>query len=226
VTRALGLDPADTVFKVLTIAQRVPALKAKAVDLVAERMTITCDRWQGTAKAPTDYINMSTAYYVSGARLLVRKDMKAQELEDLTGQPICGVTASTSLAALDQAVAARKLKINRIEASEPGKCLVKFQEGEVTAVVGDDTTLAGLASQDQYTEIIGTPLNSSPVGLGLNAEKTDFTRFVNAVLEQMRDDGSLTALYNKWMKPTVDESAPPVPRPEYQRDIPALQRQS
>jgi polar amino acid transport system substrate-binding protein len=226
VARALGLDPDDTVYKVLTIAQRVPALQEKKVDLVAERMTITCDRWQGTAKAPKAYINMSTAYYISGARFLVRTDSGAEDLANLTGQTVCGVEASTSLAALEQTIAAKKLDIKRVVAAEPGKCLVKFQEGEATAVVGDDTTLAGLASQDPYSKIVGTRLNASPVGLGLHAEATDFTRFVNVVLEQMRADGSLAKLYDKWMQPTLkNQPAPAVPKAVYGRDIDALKRQ-
>ena len=220
IARALGLDPDATVYKVLTIAQRIPALRAGTVDLVAERMTITCDRWQGTAKTPTEYANMSTAYYVSGARLLVRSDSRATSLAGLKGQTVCGVAGSTSLAALGDA------DVRKLVVSEPGRCLVRFQEGEAVAVVGDDTTLAGLASQDPYARIVGDRLNSSSVGFGLQPGAVDFTRFVNAVLEQMRTDGSLTRLYDTWMKPTLREPAPAVPQPVYGRDVPALQRQS
>ena len=42
----------------------------------------------------------------------------------------------------------------------------------------------------------------------------------------MRTDGSLTRLYDTWMKPTLREPAPAVPQPVYGRDVPALQRQS
>ena len=226
VAQALGLKPADTVYKVLTIAQRVPALQAGSVDLVAERMTINCDRWQGTAKAPQAYVNMSTPYYSAGARLLVRKDSPAAQLKDLARQKVCGVAASTSLDALNSAIAAQKLDVQPVVASEPGRCLVKFQEGEVDAVVGDDTTLAGLASQDQYAKIVGDRLNSSSAGFGLNSKDDDFTRFTNVVLEKMRTDGSLTELYDTWMKPTIGGSAPSIPQPVYGRVISALQRQS
>jgi polar amino acid transport system substrate-binding protein len=224
VAEALGVEPRKTVYKVLTIAQRVPALQNKQVDLVAERMTITCDRWQGSAAAPQAYVNMSTAYYVSGARFLVRSDSRARNLADLKNQTVCGVKASTSLDALNRADTTNSVK--KLVVPEPGRCLVNFQEGEADAVVGDDTTLAGLASQDRYARIIGDRLNSSPVGLALHPDATDLTRFVNVVLQQMRTDGSLTRLYNTWMKPTVKDSAPSVPQPRYGRDIPALKRQS
>lgn len=223
VVRALGLPQDKTSYKVLTIAQRVPALQAGTVDLVAERMTITCDRWQGSVKTPTAYVNLSTEYYLSGARFLVRTDSPATSLAGLKGRTVCGVAASTSLDALQKADVNNLVK--KVVVSEPGRCLVKFQEGEAYAVVGDDTTLAGLASQDQYAKIVGLRLNSSPVGLGLAPKADDFTQFVNFVLEEMRADGSLTDLYNKWMEPTLREPAPSVPRPVYGRDITALQRQ-
>jgi polar amino acid transport system substrate-binding protein len=218
------VDPDKTVYKVLTIAQRVKALQDGSVDLVAERMTITCDRWQGSAASSTAYVNMSTAYYISGARFLVRSDSQAKQLKDLAGKTVCGVEGSTSLDALVRADTTNSVK--KLVVSEPGRCLVKFQEGEAYAVVGDDTTLAGLASQDSYARIVGPRLNSSPVGLGLNAHADVFTQFVNVVLEQMRTDGSLTDLYNHWMKPIVKDPAPAVPQPVYGRNIAALQRQS
>jgi polar amino acid transport system substrate-binding protein len=220
VARELGLDPATTVYKVLTIAQRIPALQAGTVDLVAERMTISCDRWQGPATAPAAYVNLSTAYYVSGVRLLVRAVSTATSLTALRGQTVCGVAGSTSLEALGTA------DVRKLVVSETGKCLVAFQEGEAVAIVGDDTTLAGLASQDPYARIVGDPLSTSSVGFGLPAGATDLTRFVNAVLEKMRADGSLTDLYDQWMRPTVREPAPAVPAPVYGRDITALKRQS
>jgi polar amino acid transport system substrate-binding protein len=224
VAEELGLKQ-DTVYKVLTIAQRVPALLAGEVDLVAERMSITCGRWQGSAAAPDAYINLSTAYYVSGARFMVRKDSAVKELADLKNQTVCGVEASTSLDALVKADSNNE--VTKLVVSEPGRCLVKFQEGEADAVVGDDTTLAGLVSQDQYAQIVGDRLNSSPVGMGFNPQHVDFTRFANRVLEEMRSDGSLRGLYDRWMKETVGVAGlPPVPQPVYGRVISALQRQS
>ena len=36
-------------------------------------------------------------------------------------------------------------------------CLVLFQQGEVDAITGDDTVLAGLAAQDPYAEVVQAP---------------------------------------------------------------------
>jgi polar amino acid transport system substrate-binding protein len=107
----------------------------------------------------------------------------------------------------------------------------------VAAVVGDETTLAGFKDQNPRSKIVGTSLNPGQYGIGTRAffagetnfsetQADDFTRFVNAVLEQLRSDGTLTKLYNTWMKPSVGGSAPVLPAPVYGRDIAGLKRAS
>ena len=54
--------------KVITAAQRIPALEKGDVDIVARNMTINCDRWKQIA--------FSTEYYRSGQKILVRKGRK------------------------------------------------------------------------------------------------------------------------------------------------------
>ncbi len=104
-----------------------------------------------------------------------------------------------------------------VEAPSAGRCLVKFMEGEVAAVVGDETTLAGFTLQDPSSKIVGTALSPGQYGLGTQAETPEFTRFVNGVLEQLRNDGTLDQLYAKWMKPVVGGSAPGLPAADYSR---------
>ena len=61
--------------KVITAAQRIPALEKGDVDIVARNMTINCDRWKQIA--------FSTEYYRSGQKILVRKGSKANSINDL-----------------------------------------------------------------------------------------------------------------------------------------------
>ena len=67
--------------RVITAAQRIPALQEGDVDIVARNMTINCDRWKQIA--------FSTEYYRSGQKILVRKGSKATSLADLAGQKVC-----------------------------------------------------------------------------------------------------------------------------------------
>ncbi|MCD5313538.1 glutamate ABC transporter substrate-binding protein [Kineosporia babensis] len=193
-------------YKVINFAERQPALIDGDVQLVAHTMTMTCPRW-----FDENAINFSTEYYRAGQKVLVRSDSKATTLADLEGQKICAATGSTSLANLKEQGG------DPLEVSDVGDCLVKFQEGEVIAITSDDTVLAGFAAQDPYAEVKGEAITEVPYGVGIAPDDVEFTQFVNAVLEEMRSDGTLQRLTDKYMAGTGE--LPAVPKAVYGRKV-------
>ncbi len=191
--------------RVITAAQRIPALQEGTVDIVARNMTITCDRWTQIA--------FSSEYYSSGQKVLVRLGSKATSLADLKGQKVCAPRATSSLENLKR-LAPEAIPV---EADNHTGCLVLFQSGEVAAITGDDTVLAGLAAQDPYAVVpTQRAFTAEPYGLGINAGNVDLVRFVNARLEQMRDNGEWTAIYNRWLAEPLGP-APSPPKAVYGR---------
>jgi len=75
---------------------------------------------------------------------------------------------------------------------------VKWQQGQVDAITGDDAILAGLQQQDPAAVVTG-PVNvgAEPYGLAVNKANVDFVRFLNAMLEEMRRNGD-------WQKAFAD----------------------
>ena len=184
--------------KVITAAQRIPALEKGEVDIVARNMTITCDRWEQIA--------FSSEYYRSGQKILVRKGSKANSIKDFNGQKVCAPKGTSSMDNLIKEAP----KAIPVAADTHTGCLVLFQEGEVAAITGDDTVLAGLAAQDPYAVVPKQQaFTSEPYGLGFNKKDVDFVRLVNARLAQMRADGEWTRIYNRWLK----EALGPAPQP-------------
>jgi len=95
--------------------------------------------------------------------------------------------------------------------------LRKLDQGDVDAITGDDTVLAGLAAQDPYAVVLkDKPFTSEPYGIGVNKDHVDLVRFINGVLEKMRSDGAWENSYRTWLAPTLGKS-PGQPRPEYGR---------
>jgi polar amino acid transport system substrate-binding protein len=183
---------------VITAAQRIPALETGEVDIVARNMTITCDRWEQIA--------FSSEYYRSGQKILVRKGSKANSIKDFGGQKVCAPKGTSSMDNLIKEAP----KAIPVAADTHTGCLVLFQEGEVAAITGDDTVLAGLAAQDPYAVVPKQQaFTSEPYGLGFNKKDVDFVRLVNARLAQMRADGEWTRIYNRWLK----EALGPAPQP-------------
>ena len=220
---AIGVDPKKTVYKVVNYGERLISLEDKSVDLVAHTMTINCDRWQGTGSAP-NAINFSSEYYRAGQRLLVRSNSKVTRIQELGGQTLCVPSKSTNEALVQQLNKQMKTPVKVVALDVIGDCLVKFQEGEVVAITGDDTVLAGFAAQDDYARVVGTAISEEPYGLGIKASDPDFTRFVNAVLEKLRSDGSLDRFYRDTMGTAIAGSPPPIPQPVYGRDLAKLGR--
>lgn len=194
-------------FRVITAADRIPVLQDETVDMVARNMSITCDRW-------TD-IAFSTEYYQAGQKVLVPKGSPADtDLEALAGTRVCAPAGTTSMVNLEKI----QPDAEPVSAGTHTGCLVLFQNGEVDAITGDDTVLAGLAAQDPYAYV---PPNQKAVsaehyGLGFNSGDKDLVQFVNAVLEDYRRDGRWEQSYQRWFGSTLGGSPSP-PTPQYGR---------
>ncbi len=191
--------------RVITAADRLPLLQKDEVDVVVRNMTINCTRWEDIA--------FSAEYYASGQKIMVRRGSDITGLSALAGHRVCAPTGTSSLDNL------RRLapKAVAVEAPNHTSCLLKFQQGDVDAITGDDTVLAGLASQDPYAVVLkDKPFTSEPYGIGVNKDHVDLVRFINGVLEKMRSDGAWENSYRTWLEPTLGRS-PGQPRPQYGR---------
>ncbi len=189
--------------RVITAADRIPVLESGAVDVVVRNMTINCDRWEQVA--------FSAVYYESGQKILVRADLADQVRgpADLAGLRVCAPNDTTSLAN----IAAASPEAEIVPADTHTGCLVRLQRSEVDAITGDDTVLAGLAAQDPYAVVPAdqAAFTEEPYGVAMNADDVDLVRLVNAVLEQMRSDGSWQRSYDRWLRPTLEQQTQPQP---------------
>lgn len=189
-------DPNQVQFVVLPIADRARAVERKQVDLVVNNFTVTCER-QRT-------VEFSTAYLTASQRVLVPAGSGIVEIEDLAGRPICTSRGSTT----ERVLAALPIGLDVVTLPGIPDCVVEMQQGRVPAVSSDDVILAGLAAQDPQTEVVGRALADASYAVGMSPDAPDLVRFVNAVLERGREDGSLAASNRRWLG-VLD----PVPEP-------------
>jgi polar amino acid transport system substrate-binding protein len=198
IAKAIFGDPDKIQIKVIGYDKRISSLTDGSVDLVADTMTINCERWK--------QVNFSTVYYDAGQRVLVSKNSTATGIEQLGGQKVCAANGSTSLAN----IAGTKSNPKPVPVGLAGfaDCLVAFQRNQVAAISTDDTILYGLAAQDPYAKVVGRRFTEEPYGMAMAATHPEFTRFVNAVLQKERTDGTWKATYEKWLS---DFGAAPTP---------------
>ncbi|HEY7174578.1 MAG TPA: glutamate ABC transporter substrate-binding protein [Micromonosporaceae bacterium] len=195
VAKAIFGDPNKIQFVAITTAQRIPDVQNHTVDLVADTMTVNCDRLKQVA--------FSSIYYDAGQSVLVRKDSSAIGIASLGGKKVCAAAGSTSIAN----IAAQSSKPIPVSVTDWTDCLVMLQQGQVDAISTDDTILRGLAAQDPDTKLVGQNFTQEPYGLAMNRNAQDFVAFVNGVLQQLRTDGGWAAIYAKWLGTPVP--APP-----------------
>ncbi|MFL6076021.1 MAG: glutamate ABC transporter substrate-binding protein [Mycobacteriales bacterium] len=197
IARAILGDPNAIQYKVVTSAERIPALTSGQVDIVADSMTITCDRLQQVA--------FSTDYFDAGQRVLVRKGSGYTGLKSLAGRKVCAAGGTTSIRTLAES-ADHPVPVAVDNWTD---CLIMLEQNQVEAISTDDSILIGLAAQDPYTEMVGPRFTDEPHGLAIARTSPELVRFVNGVLERMRADGTWNRLYDHWLTPLGPNPGPP-----------------
>ena len=189
-------------FRAIPSSQREEVLKKHQVDIVVRTYSITCARKKD--------VQFSSVYYVAGQRLLVTKESKATKLADLSGKKVCAAKMSTSAAK----IATDPAKLVAITVDNWSDCLVMLQQGQVDAISTDDTILAGMAAQDPTLQVVGDRFTQENYGIGVPKDNVDMVKFVNAVLENIRNSGAWQNSYRRWVEPSLGPASPP--QPQYQ----------
>jgi polar amino acid transport system substrate-binding protein len=203
VARAIFGRPDAIQFRAVTTAERISAVREGSVDLVADAMTITCERRRQVA--------FSTVYFDAGQRALVPANSGVRSIADLAGKRVCATAGSTSIEALERTYP----HALAYPVAQRTDCLVALQQGRVDAITSDDAILLGFRGQDPYTRIIGPRFADEPYGIAIAPEHRDLVRFVNGVLDRMRHDGRWHAIYSRWLGPE-SSTVPAPPTPQYE----------
>jgi polar amino acid transport system substrate-binding protein len=190
-------------FKAITSAQRIPVIREGQVDIVVDSMTITCARQK--------LVDFSTDYFNAGQELLVPKNSPVTGPGDLRGKKVCADAGTTSIQQI-QAMGAHPVPV---AANNWTDCLVMLEQNQIAAISTDNSVLAGLAVQDPQTRLLGPTFTVEQHGIAISKNAPDLVRFVNAVLERMRTDGTWTQLYRRWFVPGLGTTVPAPPAPKY-----------
>jgi polar amino acid transport system substrate-binding protein len=197
IAEAIFGDDSKVELRPVTAAARIPSVQDGTVDVVAAAMTITSER--------KTQIDFSTVYYEAGQRVLVKSDAPYQSIEDLGGRRVCAAKGTTAEQNIPRAQPAAEV----VQADSYNECLLSLQQGRIDAISTDDVILAGLASTDPNTKLVGPKFSSEPYGIGIAKGHEEFVGFVNGVIVEMKQDGRWTAAYDEWF----GRFAGPAPEP-------------
>ena len=178
---------------------RIPFIQDGTADLILSTMTINPERAQE--------IGFTDPYFIARGRILQKKDGDITGVQDLAGKRVCTVLGSTYEATLKEQAPEAKLRL----VDTYSECLELIQNGGVDAVSTDDVILTGMIIQDDTLALVeGEELTTEPYGGGFKKDDTQFTEFLNGVLEEYKSDGRWKASYDKWLgQYTGEEQEPP-----------------
>ena len=175
--------------KPVTSATRIPMLTQGVVDIVAATMTHKKER--------EDRIDFSITYFMTGQKLLVKKDGGISSAADLAGKKVASVRGSTS----EQNMKKAQPDCTVISFETYPKAFVALKQGEVQAMTTDESILAGIKNSDDKPdawEIVGDAISLEPYGLGLPENDSAFRDAVNRALMDMWEKGDYLKIYEKW----------------------------
>jgi glutamate/aspartate transport system substrate-binding protein len=196
IRQQLGLAALKTEWVVLTLQERIPAVRLRKVDIECGTTTWTLSRQQE--------VDFSLMTFVDGATVLVRRDSDLLRIADLNGKKIAVVPTTTTAVSLKAALEARTLDVDVVSVDTPAAGIAKLQQGAVDGYASDRVVLIGqgLASKTGANfRLLDEDFSVEPYALALTRGDPDFRLAVNRALAGLYRSGDIEAVFDRWLGP-------------------------
>jgi ABC-type amino acid transport substrate-binding protein len=192
----------------VTPANRIPSIAEGKADMECGSTTNNKERREKVA--------FTVPHFITGARLLVRANSKAERLEDLSGKTVVSTKGTTPLKAVESANKERLLGLKIAEAPDHARAVEMVEKGEADAFVMDDVLLYGLAANrpnPKALKVVGKFLTTEPLAIMLPKNDPEFKKIVDEEMKRMIRSREIYAIYDKWF-------AKPIPPNNTSLDLP------
>ena len=166
----------------------IEGLRAGRYDGILGSMAITAEREK--------IVLFSSPYYYSGPQLIVRKDSGIHSVADLNSESKIGVATGTTFEK-----DGTKLGIQVKLYEDDNQTLMELLNGRIDGVLTDRivglNAIAKLKKGDQLT-LAGSVLRTEKMGIAFNKKDVELRDKVNTILDEMRSDGTLRSISEKW----------------------------
>ncbi len=166
----------------------IEGLRARRYDGILGSMAITEERQQR--------VDFSIPYYYSGAQVFVRKDSGIESVNELNSSHVIGLVTGTTF---EQDAVTLGVQAKLYE--DDNQTLLELINGRNDGVLTDRVVGLNAATQMRGGEnvtALGSVLRAEVMGIAFHQDDDDLRERVNAALQAMHDDGTLSAISAKW----------------------------
>ncbi|MBK8185261.1 MAG: amino acid ABC transporter substrate-binding protein [Candidatus Competibacteraceae bacterium] len=193
----LGITELRIDYQPVTPENRFARVRLGEVDLECGSTTDNQERRQQVAFSPT--------IFVTGTKLLVKKDGSIRRLRDLRGHAVA-VTRDTSNAAAMQAFAERqRLGLTFVTGADHQESFGLLAEGKADAFANDEVLLYGMLAETKSGSryrIISDFLSYEPYGLMYRKDDSQFADVIERTFRQLAESREIVWIYDRWfLKP-------------------------
>jgi ABC-type amino acid transport substrate-binding protein len=202
VGRKVGVKNVPLDYLLVNSANRIAAIEGGKADLECGSTTNNAERRTRVA--------FTIPHFITGARMLVKKDSRVERLEDLMmGKTLVSTKGTTPLKAVDQVNKERLLRINILEAEDHTRAVEMVEKGQAEAFVMDDVLLYGLAAgrpNPAALKVVGKFLTTEPLAIMLSKDDLEFKKVVDDEMRRLIVSREIYSIYNKWFASPIAPS--------------------
>jgi len=190
----LKLDSLETRWVLLTIQNRLEAVKSGRVDIECSTTTWTLGR-----QADVDF---SLITFVDGGSILTRVESDAGRLSDFNGKRIAVITGTTTEKVLKETLARRAVKASVATVKTREEGLRLLDQRKVDGFASDRIVLIGvvLTSKTQGAfKLLEEDFSVEPYALAIPRGDHEFRLAVNRALARLYRTGEIQKIYEQWL---------------------------
>jgi polar amino acid transport system substrate-binding protein len=190
IARKLAVKPQ---IKQLSVAARIPELQQGRVDILAASLTHNKER--------EAVIAFSISTFVTGQRVMVRRDSGITQVAQLAGKRVVTVKGGTQEPNMRKAVPS----VVMVTFETAPQAFVALQQRKAVGFVNDEVSLLDaygkLGSAQKDYVVLPENISIEVLGLGLRKNETSLKTLVDATLRELEKSGEAEKLFLKWFGP-------------------------
>ena len=192
----LGKDVSVT-YRPVTPENRFDLLTSGEIDLECGSTTNNAERRKNVAFSPT--------MFVTGTKLLVRRDSGVRSIRDLQGKTVVLTRGTVQFEAIPKLAERQKLAIKFVFAGDHNESFQILASGKADAFANDDVQLYGMLADTKTTaqyRVVGDFLTYADYALTLRKDDPEFAEVVERAFARLSGSREFVAIYDKWfLKP-------------------------